>query len=96
MATPRTRSRRPARMARAVLAVAGAVGVLLTAAPAQAAPGTSAEAAQLVAARGHDLEVVTEQFNEARATLDAQRAAAEAAKATLEQAAATLGAAQQQ
>ena len=59
-------------------------------------PGTSAEAAQLVAARGHDLEVVTEQFNEARATLDTQRAAAEAAKATLEQAAAALGAAQQQ
>ena len=96
MATPRTRSRRPARLARAVLAVAGVIGVLLTAAPAQAAPSTSAEAAQLVAARGHDLEVVTEQFNEARATLDTQRAAAEAAKGTLEQAAATLGAAQQQ
>ena len=96
MATPRTRSRRPARIARAVLAVAGAVGVLLTAAPAQAVPGTSAEAAQLVAARGHDLEVVTEQFNEARATLDTQRAAAEAARTTLEQATATLGAAQQQ
>jgi cell wall-associated NlpC family hydrolase len=96
MATPHTRSRRPARIARAVLAVAGVIGVLLTAAPAQAAPSTSAEAAQLVAARGHDLEVVTEQFNEARATLDTQRAAAETANATLQQAAAALGAAQQQ
>jgi peptidoglycan DL-endopeptidase CwlO len=101
MATPLGRtavaaSRRPARVARAVLAVAGVVGVLLTAAPAQAAPGSSAEAAQLVAARAHDLEVVTEQFNEARVTLDTQRAAAVAAKATLEQAAAALGTAQQQ
>jgi len=97
MATPRTRSRRPAGLARAVLAVAGVVGVLLTAAPAQAAPATTAaQAAEMVAARGHDLEVVTEQFNEARSTLDAQRAAALSAQATLEQAAATLGAAQQQ
>jgi cell wall-associated NlpC family hydrolase len=97
MATPRTRSRRPAGLARAVLAVAGVVGVLLTAAPAQAAPATTAaQAAEMVAARGHDLEVVTEQFNEARSTLDTQRAAAVAAQATLEQAAATLGAAQQQ
>ena len=72
------------------------VGVLFSAAPAQAAPATSAEAAQLVAARGHDLEVVTEQFNEARATLDAQRATAQTAAAHLQQAAVTLGAAQQQ
>ena len=96
MATPRTRSRRPARIGRAVLAAAGVIGVLLTAAPAQAAPSTATEAAQLVAARGHDLEVVTEKFNEARATLETQRAAAIAAKATLDQAAAALAAAQQQ
>jgi cell wall-associated NlpC family hydrolase len=94
MATPLGRT--PARLARAALAVAGVVGVLLTAAPAQAAPGTSAEAGQMVASRAHDLEVVTEQFNEARATLDAQRAAAEAATAKLQAAAATLGTAQQQ
>src|SRR3954470_1755583 len=98
MAPPRTRtrSRRPARIGRAVLAVAGVIGVLLTAAPAQAAPSTATEAAELVAARGHDLEVVTEKFNEARATLETQRAAAIAAKATLDQAAAALAAAQQQ
>src|SRR6478672_2858606 len=94
MATPLGRT--PARVARAALAVAGVIGVLLTAAPAQAAPGTSAEAGQMVAARAHDLEVVTEQFNEARATLDAQKAAASAAVAKLQEAAAALGAAQQQ
>jgi cell wall-associated NlpC family hydrolase len=91
MATPLGRT--PARLA---LAVAGVIGVLVTAAPAQAAPGTSAEAAEMVAARAHDLEVITEQFNEARATLDTQRAAAEAAGAELREAAAALGAAQQQ
>jgi cell wall-associated NlpC family hydrolase len=94
MATPLGRT--PARLARAALAVAGVAGVLLTAAPAQAAPGTSAEAGQMVAARAHDLEVVTEQFDEARATYDTQRAAAEAATAKLQAAAATLGTAQQQ
>jgi cell wall-associated NlpC family hydrolase len=94
MATPLGRT--SARIARAAVAVAGVVGVLLTAAPAQAAPGTSAEAGQMVAARAHDLEVVTEQFDQARATYDAQRAAAEAATAKLQAAAATLGTAQQQ
>jgi cell wall-associated NlpC family hydrolase len=79
-----------------VLAVTGAVGVLFTAAPAQAAPATTAEAAQMVAARGHELEAVTEKFNEARATLDTQRAAAQAAAAQLQQATAALASAQQQ
>jgi peptidoglycan DL-endopeptidase CwlO len=64
--------------------------------PAQAAPATSAQAAELVAARGHQLEVVTEEFNEAREALTAQRAAAEAAAAQLAQATAALGTAQQQ
>jgi hypothetical protein len=59
MATPLGRT--SARLARAVLAAAGVAGVLLTAAPAQAAPGTSAEAGQMVAARAHYHEVVTEQ-----------------------------------
>jgi cell wall-associated NlpC family hydrolase len=94
MATPLGRT--PARLARAALAVAGVAGVLLSAAPAQAAPGTSAEAGQMVAARAHDLEVVTEQFDEARVTYDRQRAAAEAATAKLQAAAATLGTARQQ
>jgi cell wall-associated NlpC family hydrolase len=82
--------------ARALLAAAGVIGVLCSAVPAQAAPGSSAEAADLVAAKGHELEVVTEQFNQARETLDAQRATAQAAAAKLQQAAAALGAAQQQ
>ena len=60
MATPlgRTPARRPApARRRAVLALAAVVGVLFSAVPAQAAPATSAEAAELVAARGHELEV---------------------------------------
>ncbi|HEY4603418.1 MAG TPA: C40 family peptidase [Blastococcus sp.] len=81
---------------RAALVVAGVLGVLLSVVPAQATPGTSAEAAQLVAARGHDLEVVTEKFNEARETLAAQQAAAQAAAAQVEQATAALAAAKQQ
>src|SRR4051794_38056739 len=95
-ASRRTPTRRRAVAARTLLAAAGVIGVLCSAVPAQAAPGSSAEAADLVAAKGHELEVVTEQFNEARATLDSQRATAQAAAAKLEQAAAALGAAQQQ
>jgi cell wall-associated NlpC family hydrolase len=72
------------------------VGVLFSAVPAQAAPpATAAEAAELVAARGHELEVITEQFNEARETLMAQQAAAQGAAAQLEHATAALSAAQQ-
>src|SRR3954468_10357406 len=85
---PRASTRRHRTAARALLAVAGVVGVLFSAVPAQAAPATSAEAAQQPAARGHALEVVTEQFTEARATLDGQRATAQAAATKLEQAAA--------
>ncbi|MGY2085497.1 C40 family peptidase [Blastococcus sp. SYSU DS0539] len=96
MATPLRTSAR--RTGRAGLALAGTVGILLATVPASAAPGTpgtSAEAAQLVAERGHQLEVVTERFNEAQDTLAAQQAAAAAAAATLEQATAELGRAQQ-
>src|SRR3954452_4268717 len=82
--------------ARAVLATAAVLGVFCSAVPAQAAPATSAETATLVAAKAHELEVVTEQFNEARETLAAQQAAAQAAGATLEQATAALSQAQQQ
>src|SRR3954468_12133646 len=81
---------------RAALVVAGVLGVLLSVVPEQATPGTSAEAAQLVAARGHDLEVVTEKFNEARETLAAKQAAAQTAAAQVEQATAALAAAKQQ
>jgi cell wall-associated NlpC family hydrolase len=101
MATPtaaaaRTSPRRAP--ARVTLAVAGVLGILLSAVPAQAAPGaptTTAEAAELVAARAHDLEVISEDFNEARETLAAQTAAAQAAVDTLEKTKADLAAAQQ-
>ncbi|MGY1713221.1 C40 family peptidase [Geodermatophilus sp. SYSU D01106] len=92
-ATGRSRCRR------AALALTGALGIGLGlgTVPAQAEePATAAEAAQLVAARGHELEVVTEQFNEAREALSAQQAAAEAAAATLAQAQAAVDAARQQ
>lgn len=92
----RRSTRRPALAGRVVLALVGVVGVLFSTVPAQAAPANSAEAAELVAARGHELEVVTEQFNEAREILTAQQAAAQAAAAQLEQATAALATAQQQ
>ncbi len=100
-AARRTAARRPVAARRVVLAAAAVLGVLFSTVPAQAAPGTpaptnSTQAADLVAARGHQLEVVTEEFNEAREALNAQRAAAEAAAAQLAQATAALGAAQQQ
>ena len=93
MATPAGRT---PLAARALLALVGVVGVLFATVPAQAAPATSAEAAELVAARGHELEVVTERFNEARETLAAQQVAAQAAAAQLQQAAAALTTAQAQ
>src|ERR687897_356939 len=96
MATPlSTASLRPAAR-RAALALVAVLGVLVTSVPAQAAPGTSAEAAEMVAARGHDLEVITEEFNEAREALNAQVATAEQAAAQVQQHTAELAAAQQQ
>ncbi|SDC19571.1 Cell wall-associated hydrolase, NlpC family [Geodermatophilus telluris] len=89
-----TRSRR-----RAVLALAGVLGLGagLAATPAAAEePTSAAAAADLVAARGHELEVVTERFNEARETLAAQQAAAEAAAATLAEAQAAVDTARRQ
>jgi cell wall-associated NlpC family hydrolase len=85
---------------RALLAFAGTVGILLAAVPAGpagAAPGpaTAAEAAELVAARGHDLEALSEQFNEAREGLRAEQAAAQAAQVEVERATAVLAEAQQ-
>ena len=96
-ALPRTSPRRPAAVRRGTLALLAVIGTLFVTVPAaQAAPATSAEAAALVAARGHELEVISEQFNEARVALEAQRATATAAVATMEQATAELAAAQQQ
>jgi cell wall-associated NlpC family hydrolase len=96
-AAPRGTARR--RFARRTgVALVAAAGILFAGVPASAAPGdpaTSAEAAELVAARGHELEVVTEQFNEARETLVAQHAAAEAAVARFNEAQAALQAAQE-
>ncbi len=83
---------------RAALALVAAFGILLATVPASAAPGapaTAAEAAELLAARGHDLEALSEQFNEAREVLRAQQAAAQAAQAELERATAVLAEAQQ-
>lgn len=92
-----TSARRPGALRRTLLALAGVVAVLFSTVPAQAAPAASAaEMAALVAARGHQLEVVTEQFNDARVALTAQQATAQAAAVQLEQATAQLAAAQQQ
>ena len=94
LAQPRTASRRPLR--RAALVLAAVLGVLVPALPSSAEePQTSAEAAALVAAKAHELEVVTEAFNEAREKLKAQQSAAQKAAAQLEQAQAALAQSQQ-
>lgn len=100
MASTSLSARRPAlRGRRAVITLAAATGVLLTASPAVAAPGdtaeptTSAEAAQLIVDRGQQLEVLTEQFNDARVALDTDQAAADQAAATAQAAQAALEAA---
>jgi hypothetical protein len=62
MASSLTPSRRSRTSRRVLLTLTAAVGVVLAPLPALASPErptTSAEAAALVAARGHDLEVVT-------------------------------------
>jgi peptidoglycan DL-endopeptidase CwlO len=81
------RSARPtrARRLRAGVLVGASAAVTLALLPGTAAaePGeatTSDEAAALVADAGHDLEVVTEKYNEARETLRQQRAEVEAAE----------------
>src|SRR3954447_14984215 len=67
---------------RLLLTLVAAGGVVLAPLPAVAAPEeatTSQQAAALVAARGHDLEVVTEKFNDAREALTAKQAEAQQA-----------------
>ncbi|WP_409330675.1 C40 family peptidase [Trujillonella humicola] len=65
-----------------VLAAAGSLAIApapALAAPEDQAPTSSQEAGELLAARAHDLEVVTEEFNEARERLRAAEADATAA-----------------
>ncbi|MGY1915325.1 NlpC/P60 family protein [Blastococcus sp. SYSU DS0973] len=81
---------------RALVALVAAGGVALTPLPAFAdpeRPTTSQQAAQLIASRAHDLEVLTERYNETREQLKATQQAADlaaeelsAAQAALEQA----------
>lgn len=71
---------------RALFTLIAAGGLTLAPLPALAAPetpATSQEAAELIAARGHDLEVVTEKMHEASDLLDSKKAAADAAAAQL-------------
>ncbi|MCZ2811231.1 C40 family peptidase [Modestobacter sp. VKM Ac-2979] len=71
---------------RALLTLFVAGGVALAPVPALAAPETpttSQEAAELIAARGHDLEVVTEKMHEATDVLTSMKAASDAAAAEL-------------
>jgi cell wall-associated NlpC family hydrolase len=94
-------SLRPALISRrVVLTLVAAGGVVLAPLPALAAPEqtatTSQEAAALVASRAHDLEVVTEKFNDAREQLDATQAAATAAGQQAEAAQATVAGARDQ
>ena len=84
---------------RILLTLVAAGGVVLAPLPALAAPEqptTSQEAAALVAARGHDLEVVTERFNDAREQLAAKQAEAAAAGAQLQTAETAVVTARQQ
>ncbi|WP_448615228.1 NlpC/P60 family protein [Modestobacter sp. URMC 112] len=79
---------------RVLVTLAAAAGVAVTSFPAVAAPETpenSQEAAALVAARAHDLEVVTEDFNDARVQLEAQQAEAAEAAEQVEAADAAVG-----
>ena len=82
--TPSRRATRHWRKRSLLLAVIAVVGIDLASAPAAAAapgdPVTAEDAASLVAERGHQLEVLTEQFNEARENLETQQAAAAAAE----------------
>ena len=54
-------------------------------------PVSADEAASLVAERGHQLEILTEEFNEAREMLNAQQAAASAAATAVSEAEVQLG-----
>ncbi|WP_448618819.1 C40 family peptidase [Geodermatophilus sp. URMC 65] len=91
----------PARRAvpRIVIGLIAVGSLTLATVPAAASPEdpeTSAEAAALVSERAHDLEVVAEQFNEAREQLRASQDAAAQAARDVAAAEATLAAAREQ
>jgi cell wall-associated NlpC family hydrolase len=84
---------------RGVLVLAGVAGIMLSAfsvVPASAAPATAADAARLMAARSHDLEVLTEKFNGARVRLAAEERLVGSATAKMKAAYVVLGTAQNQ
>jgi cell wall-associated NlpC family hydrolase len=84
---------------RVAVVLAGVVGILLSLfseIPAQAAPRTAAEAGRLMAARSHDLEVLTEKFDVARERLAAEERLVRSATAKMKAAYVVLGAAQHQ
>ncbi len=90
MASSHSPARRRATPRRVLLTLLAAGGVALTPLPALADPTTSGEAAAQVAEKAHELEVVTEQFNDAREELKAQQAAADEAAAQVEAAESAL------
>jgi cell wall-associated NlpC family hydrolase len=83
---------------RIALGLAALAAVALSPLPASAAPvpATSHDAAALMAARAHDLEKVTEQFDVARDQLAAQQAKAKSAQARFRTAQAALAVARRQ
>jgi cell wall-associated NlpC family hydrolase len=99
MASSLSSARRRLTGRRFLFTVVAAGGVVLAPLPAYAAPGqaaTAEEAAALVAARAHDLEVVTEQFNDAREELKTKQADAAAAEAQVQAAEAVVATARGQ
>jgi len=94
MASTHSSARRSRTSRRVLLTFIAAGGVVLAPLPALAAPAeptTAQEAAALVAARGHDLEVVTEKYNDAREELTAKQAEAEQATAQVQVTEAAVG-----
>ncbi|WP_222194568.1 C40 family peptidase [Modestobacter italicus] len=93
MASTHTSARRGRSGRRVLFTVVAASGVALSPLPALAAPETpetSQEAAALIAERGHDLEVVTEEMHAASDQLTAQQDAAAKAAAELQAAEAAV------
>jgi cell wall-associated NlpC family hydrolase len=99
MASSLTPARRGRAGRRVLLTLVAAGGVVLAPLPAAAAPEqatTSQQAAALVAARAHDLEVLTEKFNDAREAVTAKQAEAATAAAQVATAEAAVTVARQQ
>src|SRR3954452_13938210 len=99
MASSLDAARRGSTRRRVLVTLIAAGGVALAPLPALASPeqpATSAEAADVVAAKAHELEVVTEQFNDAREELKTRQAAADEAAAQVGTAEAALTTAREQ